>query len=51
MTVTAHRWMEYENGMGVVKMRSRPVSESVRERREFNKAAKEREYGPGRSAA
>jgi hypothetical protein len=32
--------MEYENGMGVVRMRSRPVSESVRESRAFNKAAR-----------
>lgn len=40
MTVTTHRWMEYEKGMGVVRIRSRPVSESVRESREFNKAAK-----------
>ena len=40
MTVTTHRWIEYENGMGVVRMRSRPVSESVRESRAFNKEAK-----------
>ena len=40
MMVTTHRWMEYENGMGVVKIRSRPVSESVRESKAFNKAAK-----------
>ena len=45
MTVTTHRWMEYENGMGVVKIRSRPASESVRESSAFIKAAKEREWG------
>ena len=39
MTVTTHRWIEYENGMGVVKIRSRPVSESVSESRPFIKAA------------
>jgi len=51
MIVTVHRWKEYENGMGVVKMRSKPASESVRERREFNKAPEGRGYGLGRSAA
>ena len=47
MMVTTHRWIEYENGMGVVRMRSRPVSESVRESRAFNKAAKGHERGSG----
>jgi len=39
--------MEYENGMGVVRMRSRPVSESVRESRAFNNEAKGHEHGSG----
>jgi len=47
MTVTTHRWMEYENGMGVVRIRSRPVSESVRESRAFNREARDHEQRLG----